>query len=552
MKKLLVLALAFALLVGTTSAYAEIIKDETVYTKLNASGAQESTYVVNHMDTPEAGTYVDYGSYDHVTAMVRDIAPEIDGDAITWKVPADPDGFYSVGILENVQLPFLFEIAYALDGNPVEPAALAGQSGRVGINLSVRSNLEVAEAFRTRYFAQIQIPLPTSSVNIDAPGSSGAMVGKTRTLSYTVLPGKDASFAIAFDVDRFELGSITITAIPMDLGGMLGIDILDMTEKATGLDEGSTQLTEGTTKFVEGLTSLSTGLSSLAENSATLATGTNTLAEGMSQVLTAVSALPGNAATLAEGSAALTSGTIAYIDGAQQALSGAGQLVEGMKTVSASGSELATGMAALSEGLKPLIAQLPQAQQVALQAQLTALTEGVAAYAGGVASIATQAEPIAQGIQQLVENGTAVKTGLTAQNEGIATFSSAIASLAEGAQPLAEGLTSVKEGTQGIATGIAQVATGAAALPTNAQAFADGQAQMLTGIQEALALLDGMPVSAVPQDEPIPSFVSPDHTARSVQFVYMTEAITVPAEVVVTTQNTQPGTFLERLIALFK
>ncbi len=552
MKKLLVVALALALLMGTTSAFAEMNKDETVYTKLSASGVQEATYVVNHIETPEAGTYIDYGVYAHVSAMVRDIEPELDGDTMAWSVPADPEGFYSVGILEEAQPPFLFDIVYSLDGAPVEPDALAGQTGRFGIDLSVRSNPRAAEAFRTRFFGQVQIPLPSSAANVYALGSAGALVGKTRNLTYTVLPGKDADFSIAFDAEKFEMDAITITAIPMSLGGMLGIDMGGMAEKATGLGEGATQLAEGNAKLVEGLTALSSGLASLAENSASVATGMDTLGSGVSQVLTAVNALPESIGTLAEGSATLTSGATTYIDSAQQALSGANQLLQGINTVSAGGADLVVGMAALSEGLKPMMAQLPKAQQEALKIQLTALTEGITAYTGGVSGIAAQAEPLALGIQQLAESGTAIKTGLASQNEGIATLSSAVKPLAEGIQPLLDGVTSMKEGTRGMAAGIAQLSTGAAAFPESAQALAEGQAQMLAGIQEAFSLMADMPVSATTGDEPIPSFVSPNHTVRSLQFVYMTEAISVPADEVVSAQNTQNETFLSRLIALFK
>ncbi len=550
MKKLLAAALSVLLILGQASALAEIVKDETVYARLGATGTEESVYVVSHIDTPEAGEYIDYGAYERVYAMVREITPATSGDAITWTLPADAAGFYAAGVLTEAALPFQFEIGYALDGAAVDPDALAGQSGRVALTIRATSNANAAEVFRSRYMAQIQVPLPAACANVDAPGATGALVGQTRTLSYTVLPGQDAAFTLAFDAEDFTMDGLTITALPMDIEGMLGMDLGGMIDKAGDMDEGAGQLADGTGKLVEGLTALSDGLTALAAEAAALPAGAEEYKTGLNQALDAVAALPGQVTPLAEGSKTLTEGATAYIDGAQKALSGAEQLLGGVTTLAAQGETLSGGMAQLTTGLESFLAMLPEAQRNALKAQIAALSDGVTAYTQGVSAIAAQAGTLSAGTKLLTENGAALAAGLTAQNDGIQALTAGLTTLAEGTAPLASGMDSLASGMSGVADAVAQVAESTAAIPEQAQALADGQSALLDGIQEALGMLDGLPLT-VAEETPLYSFVSPAHGARSVQFVFMTEGIQKPAEEAAPEAKKAPETFWDRLMNLF-
>ncbi len=464
MKKLLTALIALSLLAVPALGLGEIIKDETVYALLTASGVEKTVYVVSHIDTPEDGEYTDHGTYASVAPMTRAATPVIDGNTVTWTLPTDPEGFYAIGKMDEAQLPCRFELAYTLGGAEIDAKDLAGQSGQVTLTLRVQPNPNAGEAFRTRYAVQAQIPLSLAHVSdIDAPGAAGALVGQTRTLTYTVLPGQEAEFTLSFTARDFQMDSITIALAPMDIGGMLGIDLSELITQAEALVSGTHQLADG---------------------AAALETNLNTM-------LTALATLNEGAQALASAQAQVADGVTAYVSGAETAL-----------------ATIAEQAATLNTSVTALIAQLPEAMRLPFKQ----LADGVSAFAQGTSDAYTQ---VSAGGAQLL-------TGLTAQTEGTATY-------AAGMQQLSDGLT---------------------ALPAGLTAQTEGTAQLAAGLDTVSTYLDDF--SALTATDTIPSFASPEHPARTVQFVYMTEAITKPAEAGAPVQAEAAKTFWDRLADLFK
>ena len=123
MKKSLIWALALLLALPALAmgeeAPAPLVKDETVYAMLDASGAAQNVLVVSRIETPEEGRYVDYGAYEQIAAMVSGVTPVVEGETIAWELPADEAGFYSVGTPSEAELPVTLEVVYALDGETV-------------------------------------------------------------------------------------------------------------------------------------------------------------------------------------------------------------------------------------------------------------------------------------------------------------------------------------------------------------------------------------------------------------------------------------------------
>ncbi|MDR0929723.1 MAG: hypothetical protein LBM74_08475 [Oscillospiraceae bacterium] len=284
MKKTIAAILLLLLCLGAlTSALAEtiVIKDETVYALLDATGAQKQVLIVSHLDTPTAGEYVDHGQYLSLQAMTLDVAPIVAEDTITWALPADPAGFFALGEPETAALPFLFDITYTLDGAPIAPDALAGQSGRVEIALTVRANPDSAP-FASRYAAQVQWPLQVGVCeNIDAPGATAALVGGVRTLSFTVLPGQNADFTIAFDAIDCRWDSPTIACAPMDVLTMLGDNVTAMITAAPAqigqMVSGAATLSSGVSAYVQGAEAAIGGMGEAAGRLGTAITTLNEL-----------------------------------------------------------------------------------------------------------------------------------------------------------------------------------------------------------------------------------------------------------------------------------
>lgn len=551
MKKLVALSLALVVLALPMLALGEVTKDETVYALLDASGALRETLVVSHIETPEAGGYVDYGHYSDVRAMVIDAVPSVDGDTITWDLPADAGGFYAAGTMEDAALPFAVHIEYRLEGAVIVPEALAGLGGHAEITLDITPNAAADPAFADGYMAQVQVPLSLAKVSkIEAPGATGAIVGQTQTMTYTVLPGQSARFTLSFDTDSFALDSITIACAPMDIGGMLGLDVAELVDQATALSDGARELADGGTALADGLTTLADGMQTLADESAALPGGISHAADGITQLTDALATLPDAMAQLQAGSQALTDGVSGYVQGVDAALSGVGALSEGLNTLAANGETLAASIGQLQAGLTQMAAMLPQAQATALSTQLTALVDGVNAYTQGVSEVAAQVQAMAEGTTALQASGSQLADGISQQNAGLTTLADGMGQMATQAAAVPEGLAALQTGAQQLTDGIGEINTAVQALPAQTTTLADGQTALADGLSQAIALLDDIP-AGFDAAAALPSFASPAHTARSVQFVYRTDAIAVPAPEKEAAGEAAPQSFWDRLIALF-
>lgn len=553
MKKLMALALSLLMLALPVLALGETVKDETVYAKLAATGDVLSVLVVSHLDTPEAGEYVDYGAYTRIAPLTEEATPLVDGDAITWTLPANPEGFFAMGEMEDAALPFAFALAYTLDGAAVTPEDLAGQSGRVTLTLKATANPEADAYLRAHYMAQVQVPLSLASAsNIDAPGATSTLVGQALTLAYTVLPGQDAAYTLSFDATDFAMDGLTIACAPMDIEGMLGLNIADVTGQTQTLVEGADSLAEGGQALTDGLQTLADGVGTLSTGAASLADGTAALESGLTPLVTALSGLPGQVEPLATGAQTLADGVSAYVDGTATALDGVSGLTGALDTLSTEGAALAEAVSGLQTGLAPLLAQLPDAQKAVLEAQLGALTDGVTTYTQGVSTLSEQAGALDAGIATIKQQGTALASGMQQQADGLQTMTASLGQLGTQTAALPGSLASLTEGAQQLSGGVSTLNTQVQALPAQAQTLADGQKALAEGIGEAIALLDEMPITADGgEDAVLRSFASPDHGVRSVQFVYMTDAIAKEAPAKEAPADDTPKTFWERLTALF-
>lgn len=554
MKKIVAMLLAVLLLALPLASLADVAKDETVYALLGTDGAAKKVLVVSHLDTPEAGDYVDYGAYTEITAMLSDIQPEVDGDTITWTLPADPEGFYAVGTLEAeaVQLPFGVSIGYTLDGTETDAASLGGQSGHVQLTLTITPNAQVDAHFAGQYAAQVQLPLSLAAAsNVQAPGATTALIGQTLTLTYIALPGQEAVYTVDFDAVDFAMDAITIAGTQMDIEGMLGFDLGELQEQIEPLREGARQLADGGSQLSEGMTALADGVATLAAGAAALPSGIRQLGDGMNTLTAALGALPEQVKPLDDAAQTLATGTNEYINGAQAALSATGDLSAALGDLAAMGPQLTEGFDAVSQALAPLLAQLPQEQQAVVSAQLGQLTEGLAQYTQGVTEIAGQTQTLTQSIAPLTENGPALAAGSTQLAAGIAQLAQGLSGLDTQLSPLTQGIAALQTGADQLVSGIDTLNEQVAALPEQVQVLADGQTEFADGIDEAIGqLADALPAFTTQEDAQV-SFVSPEHPARSVQFVYMTEAIARPQAEQAEAPEEAAQSFWDRLKALF-
>jgi putative membrane protein len=488
MKKTAALALFILLLVmtaGTASgetgggkAYSPIgtvVKDETVYVNLAGDGTVQQMSVVNRLETPEDGTYTDYGSYKQVTNLTNEAIPNVNGDKISWNLDADAQGFYYQGALQGGEPPFLFAVKYTLNGADTQAKDLIGKSGAVKMTLKALPNAKAKEYYRKNYMCQIQAELDLDKCgNIDAPKGNSVVAGKTRTVSFMALPEKEAEFTIGLDARDFAFGGFTITALPFDAGKMIDVDTKDLNDGIDDMEDGVDDMIDGTEDLRDGLKDLADGMGDLASGAKDARSGLKTYKKGLQDYTGGVSQLYGNAVKIAKGLSDLKAN-------AEDLKNGYAGLKSGVKGV----------FSALSAGAPPELA----GQISYLSDKLDAYGEGLNAFLNGVGSIFAGMDALCDGIKKLDKNGG----------------------------KLIPGLTSIVNGMGELTDGLTKAASEMKKLPNEVKKLINGQKDLKDGIAEARDKFDDFTMGDA-SAKPV-SFASDKNSVRSVQFIYKTEEI---------------------------
>lgn len=489
-----------------------LIKDETVYVKLYHDGSISSINMVNRIETAQSGIYVDKGRYEEIINLTGKEEPSISGSDIIWQLPAREEGFYYQATLLDGELPFNFEITYQVDGVLVNPEELVGKAGRVEMKMKVISNNRADAYFRENYLCQIQLPLNLDiSANISSDGASAMIVGRTMTLAYTVLPKKSADYTVRYDTSGFEFGSVTITSLYFDDADLMDIDIED-------LDSGLNALSEGAGRILSGTEALKGGMGDLSQGIVNVSAGANELNKGADT---------------------LRKGIYAYADGVRVLSENLDTIDKGLIQLSEQGAQLVGGYSQLSNGLfsslesiKPLLAALPEEEQVQYVKQLALLKEqmgqfenGLAAYSGGVSQSAAGVHQVSQGMSELSAKGKSLKVGSS----------------------------SMHKGTMDMAAGLRTMSRNIRLLPDDIQRLIEGQRQLKDGIDEAYELFDAFGVNKEDEKSEPVSFASQEVKPRSTQFIMtIPELKAEKAKVEGQDTTREDVTLWDRILRLFR
>lgn len=114
-------------------------KTETVYVTMDPQGTVQNTIVTDWLHTDSAETFVeDMSDLTDITNIKSDIAPKQDGESIIWNMPTTD--LYYRGTTDKT-LPVSISIKYYLNDVEMTPDEIAGQSGRVKIEISMTNNM---------------------------------------------------------------------------------------------------------------------------------------------------------------------------------------------------------------------------------------------------------------------------------------------------------------------------------------------------------------------------------------------------------------------------
>ncbi|WP_319830085.1 coiled-coil domain-containing protein [Bacillus solitudinis] len=562
-------------------------KDEVVYANLSATGDRQEMYVVNMLEIEKAGEVTDYGEYTTLKNLT-DVSPIKQSDSVVSF--AAPEGtFYYQGNLPDVALPWGISVSYLLDGEEIDPKALAGKDGHVQIRIATTANENVDSVFFENYLLQISLALNLDLYrNIQAPDGMLANAGKNKQVTFTVMPEQEATFVLEADVIDFELEGINITAVPSSMSidapnidEMTG-DIQTLTDAIEEVNDGVGELNDGVSELNNGVGSLRNGSKEYKQGMTTVATSSSELVNASTNIKQALETMNKSLGEslpdmnvdelkqLQEGLVQLSAGlnetsknlvllnqnyATAYgeLNKAMQAIpdytiteeeiqqlyvSGANEAVLDQLIESYTAARMAKGTySAVKEGFDAVTVTLEQ-----VDGALSEMAKNVDAMAEGLSTafeqmnVADSLAPLQEGIRSVASNYQAFHSGLVDYTGGVGQLSSSYGEMHNGIVNLSQGTGELENGVNQLHDGTEELYEAASDLPD----------QMKEEVDQMLAEYDKSDF------EPV-SFVSPkNENINSVQFVVKTESIKKEEAEETTQTEEEPKGFWAKLIDLFK
>ncbi len=320
-------------------AGASSLKEEVVYVKLNNDGSVDKVYVVNSFQLDEDGDILDYGNYEYVKNLSGSETLRLESGRVTMGTKVDKLQYE--GFLMDPQLPWEISIKYILDGNEISPDDLAGKTGYLDIVIETKRNPKGSEEFFDSYALQIAMTLKGDlTKNITAEDGTLATAGNDKQINFIVLPGKEASLQLSADVTKFEMPSVTIAGVRLNMD--FDFDDVDMSEIRELID-GIAELDDGVIELLDGVFELKDGTRELKD-------GVGDLKEGTGEMVDGAIELTDGSDELVDGTRDFYEGVIEFSDGIDQLYDGIAELTDGMKQLNDGIAEIDDGIASASSG----------------------------------------------------------------------------------------------------------------------------------------------------------------------------------------------------------
>lgn len=236
----------------TDASTAPATKTETVYVNLAPDGGVKMVNVTDHLHTELPQVRVEDVSDLRDIQDVKTFLEPVQGvDRIYWDMEST-DLFYR-GVSDQAP-PISFDVRYTLDGQEITPELLAGQSGRVTIEITARNLLQRDAGGYTISCPMLLVGgmiLPEETFS-NVSVSSGVVLGDgaQRVVVLAGVPGMEESlgisslglpvftsefgggtYTVSMDAEEFQLGNMMFAAVPFS-----SIDALCSGELGAGLD----------------------------------------------------------------------------------------------------------------------------------------------------------------------------------------------------------------------------------------------------------------------------------------------------------------------------
>lgn len=462
---LLIFAIAFQPAPAFCAEEYEKTRSESVYIDLSANGSPTSiiasVYLTNSKGQP---TMTDHTTLTDISNVLGNDKPQINGNAVTFRADGDDVCYQGTG---HTTPPISVSIAYTLDGKEIQPKALRGKSGRVGIEIETQNHSKAVKMVDgepvTLYTPFSVICMLTLNENFSAIQADGGQVragGGAVSVMGILQPGlkeslglQDAedihdSLRVYANVKDFEMDGVTFIAMTglVDDKSLSSLD--DVRELVDGIDEladATDELYDGTVELRDGVEEYVDGVKELRDGAKELREGTNEYVNGVAILHSGLQDAVKGADALAVGSRDLSGGIweLRQQLSAQQTDSSGALTYANMVTNMLAGQLQITEPAKLESVRRLILASYQGASQQMFTKLIDAVSKlynGADKYAGGAEEFRVGLRKITSGSAELAQNGKDLYEGTADLEEGVGELYDGTEELMDGTEELVDGV----------------------------------------------------------------------------------------------------------------
>lgn len=513
-------------MVGYTLPVFAYTKDETVYSKLDASGSNYKTIVSTHIENTENEELIkDLSDLLNVKNTSGDETFTQDGSTFTWN--ANKNDIYYQGESQK-DLPIECKVKYELDGKEISANEIAGKSGKVKITLQYTNKEERTVTVNGKK-VKMYVPFVVVAGTIVKNGnnqnitiSNGKVIddGTKTTVIGMAMPGLQESLgASADDIEIPNNIEITMDATDFETNGIFSyvtpkvleeedinsFDKLDevyaqvntlqssmnqIQEGANTLKDGAETYSEKSQEFNNAMNQVSEGVSSVNSNYSQIDTGITTINQGSTS-------LKNGAEQLNAGIGELSSQLTSMPDSIEALYSGSTQVLNGLNDTQANGKTtpgLVTGVNTIveslqtsNEGLNKALENLSATSQGTIKAltannqTLKAVQQALGATEQSKVANKTMIENLEKQIkanEEIIAKYNQYKAGADTQKKELAKK---VSSSKESLTTVTKGMTTLRNAMTQVNAGLGQLNTASKKLPDALNQLSAGSKSLVSG-----------------------------------------------------------------------
>ena len=513
-------------MVGYTLPVFAYTKDETVYSKLDASGSNYKTIVSTHIENTENEELIkDLSDLLNVKNTSGDETFTQDGSTFTWN--ANKNDIYYQGESQK-DLPIECKVKYELDGKELSANEIAGKSGKVKITLQYTNKEERSVTVNGKKvkmyvpFVVVAGTIVKNENNQNITISNGKVIndGTKTTVIGMAMPGLQESLGVS--ANEVEIPSnieITMDATDFETNGIFSyvtpkvleeedinaFDKLDeiyaqlntlqssmnqIQEGANTLKDGAKTYSEKSQEFNNAMNQVSEGVSSVNSNYSQIDTGITTINQGSTS-------LKNGAEQLNAGIGELSSQLTSMPDSIEALYAGSTQVLNGLNDTQANGKTtpgLVTGVNTIveslqtsNEGLNTALENLSATSQGTIKAltannkTLKAVQQALGATEESKAANKTMIENLEKQIkanEEIIAKYNQYKAGADTQKKELAKK---VSSSKESLTTVTKGMTTLRNAMTQVNAGLGQLNTASKKLPDALNQLSAGSKSLVSG-----------------------------------------------------------------------